>query len=202
MSIFDPLKCLTKTTPLNKTELRIKYTQLREELTVENIDDYSLALTNKVLQLPIWQHCYYHLFLTISEKKEIDTSFLLSVLFGKDKDVIVSKTNFKEGTLTNYLLTENTPIKKNKWNIPEPIDGIEVPPSKIDVVFIPLLAFDKQGNRLGYGKGFYDKFLAECKPDVVKIGLSLFEAEDNKIDTLTTDIPLDFCVTPNSIYKF
>ena len=61
--------------------------------------------------------------------------------------------------MTHFLLTDNTKIKKNQYNIPEPINGLEVPTKKIDVVFVPLLAFDKKGNRVGYGKGFYDKFL-------------------------------------------
>jgi 5-formyltetrahydrofolate cyclo-ligase len=75
--------------------------------------------------------------------------------------------------MTHFLLTDNTKIKKNKHNIPEPVDGIEVPSHKIEVVFVPLLAFDKQGQRVGW-QGFYDKFLAECSPATVKIGLSFF----------------------------
>ena len=70
--------------------------------------------------------------------------------------------------MTHYLLTDNTKIKKNKYNIPEPIDGIEVPDNKIEVVFVPLLAFDKKGHRVGYGKGFYDHFLSGCQPNTIK----------------------------------
>ena len=104
--------------------------------------------------------------------------------------------------MVHFLLTENTKIKKNEFNIPEPLDGIEIPSNKIDVVFVPLLAFDKNGNRIGYGKGFYDSFLNECKTDVVKIGLSFFGAEERINEVFKTDIPLDFCVTPNEIYSF
>ena len=78
----------------------------------------------------------------------------------------------------------------------------EVPSSKIEVVFIPLLAFDKQGNRVGYGKGFYDKFLAECNPNTIKIGLSFFEPEELISDVNTKDIQLYYCVTPNRTIKF
>ena len=96
-----------------------------------------------------------------------DTEFILQILAGKDKEVVISKSDFETRKMTHFLLTDNTRIKKNKYNIPEPVDGIEVPTAKIDVVFVPLLAFDKQGHRVGYGKGFYDIFLSECKPDVV-----------------------------------
>ena len=104
--------------------------------------------------------------------------------------------------MAHFLLTDNTKIKKNEYNIPEPVNGLEVPSNKIDVVFVPLLAFDKTGNRVGYGKGFYDKFLSECKPDAIKIGLSFFEAEELISDIFEGDIKLDYCVTPNDVYSF
>ena len=79
---------------------------------------------------------------------------------------------------------------------------MEVPTSKIEVVFVPLLAFDTNGNRVGYGKGFYDKFLSECHPNTIKIGLSLFEAETAIEDVISNDIPLTHCVTPTKIMKW
>ena len=69
-------------------------------------------------------------------------------------------------------------------------------------MFIPLLAFDNKGNRVGYGKGYYDNFLSKCTPDVIKIGLSFFEASDEITDVFESDIALDYCVTPNTIYQF
>jgi len=72
----------------------------------------------------------------------------------------------------------------------------------MEVVFIPLLAYDKNGNRVGYGKGFYDKFLAECNPNTIKIGLSFFEPEELISDINTSDVQLNYCVTPNKTFKF
>jgi len=183
-----------------KSDLRLLYTKLRKDLSSKQITDYSLQLANSSLELPIWNFDYYHLFLPITDKKEIDTSFLLSILQGRDKHVLLPK--MKGDDLTHFLLTDSTTLKTNKWNVPEPVDGILVESSNIDVVFVPLLAFDKQGNRVGYGKGFYDRFLQQCKKDVVKIGLSLFDAEEEIEDVLENDIPLDYCITPNKIYEF
>ncbi|MEM6720758.1 MAG: 5-formyltetrahydrofolate cyclo-ligase [Bacteroidota bacterium] len=187
---------------MSKSALRKKYKAIRNELTVNQIDDFSLAIANNLLQLPIWEKRYYHLFLTIAEQKEVDTEFILNILAGKDKDIILSKSNFDAYSLTHFLLTDNTVIKKNAYNIPEPIDGIEVPSNKIDVVFVPLLAYNSKGYRVGYGKGFYDRFLAECKDDVVKIGLSFFPPETTDFKVDDTDIGLDFCVTPKQTYRF
>lgn len=185
-----------------KKDLRKKYKDLRVALSHETIEDQSLAIANRLVSLDIWDKTYFHLFLTIEEQKEIDTVFILQILAGKDKEIVVSKSDFSTLEMTHYLLTDNTKFKKNNYNIPEPIDGIEVPVSKIDVVFVPLLAFDLNGNRVGYGKGFYDNFLSNCKPETIKIGLSFFEAEDKIEDISQNDIQLDFCVTPKRIFTF
>lgn len=185
-----------------KKDLRKKYKELRQQISEEALEDKSLAIANRLLQLDIWDNTYFHLFLTIEEQKEIDTEFILQILAGKDKEIVVAKSNFETLEMTNYLLTDNTKFQKNEYNIYEPVDGIEVPTSKIDVVFVPLLAYDTKGNRVGYGKGFYDNFLSQCKDDVVKIGLSFFEPEDAIEDVSANDIRLDYCVTPTTLYSF
>lgn len=186
----------------HKNELRKKYKALREQLSLQDIDDLSLAIANQVINQPIWNKDYYHIFLPIASQKEINTEYILHILQGKDKNCIISKSNFKDFTMTNFLLQDNTKIKVNSYGIPEPVDGIEIPDSKIEVVFIPLLAFDKKGHRVGYGKGFYDRFLANCAPNCLKIGLSLFPAEELITDVLDSDIKLDYCVTPNMVFEF
>jgi 5-formyltetrahydrofolate cyclo-ligase len=187
---------------MDKSSLRKKYRLLRNDLTIETIERQSLAIANQLLLLDIWQKTYFHVFLTIEEKKEIDTLFILHILAGKDKEIVVSKSDFVTVTMTHFLVTDNTKFVKNSYNIPEPIDGLEVPVGKIEVVLVPLLAFDKLGNRVGYGKGFYDKFLSECKPETIKIGVSFFEAENLISDILLEDIKLDYCVTPERTYSF
>lgn len=187
---------------MNKKELRKKYKELRQQLSDDTRVDMSLAIANRMLQLEVWDKTYYHLFLTIEEQKEVDTEFILQLLAGKDKEIVVSKSDFDTFEMTHFLLTDNTKFRTNAYNIPEPVTGLEVPVSKIDVVFVPLLAFDVKGNRVGYGKGFYDKFLSKCAAEVIKIGLSFFEAEAEISDANESDIRLDFCVTPDRIYTF
>ena len=187
---------------MTKPELRKRYKALRKTLTDAQLDDYSVLIANQLLRLDIWNLSFYHLFLTIEEQHEVNTEFILNILSGKDKNSVVSKSDFNSGSMTHYLLTDNTTLKKNVYNIPEPVDGIPIAPNTIDVVFVPLLAFDKKGHRVGYGKGFYDRFLASCKPDVIKVGLSFFEAEIEFSDISENDIALDFCVTPKTIYQF
>ena len=185
-----------------KKEIRLKYKELRSSLSENQMEELSLAIANEVLLLPIWEKTYFHVFLLIQEQKEVNTEYILHLLSGKDKEICISKSDFETQKMTHYLLTDNTKIKKNNYNIPEPVDGIEVPSNKMEVVFIPLLAYDKNGNRVGYGKGFYDKFLAECGPNTIKIGLSFFEPEELILDVTTSDVQLNYCVTPNKTIKF
>jgi 5-formyltetrahydrofolate cyclo-ligase len=186
----------------SKIALRQKYKVKRQALTDDKIEEMSLAIANNVVHLAIWDKTYFHIFLPIEEQKEVNTEYILHLLQGKDKEIVVSKAHFDTREMTHFLLTDNTKIKKNEYNIPEPVDGIEVPNNKIDVVFVPLLAFDQKGQRIGYGKGFYDKFLASCKDNTIKIGLSFFEPEEEITDTFESDVPLNFCVTPTAVYTF
>ncbi|APY08659.1 5-formyltetrahydrofolate cyclo-ligase [Winogradskyella sp. J14-2] len=187
---------------MTKHEIRKKYKVLRKSLSFVQVEELSLAIANQLLQLDIWDSSFYHIFLSIEEQKEVNSEYILNILAGKDKNIVVSKSNFEDCSMAHFLLTDNTTIRKNDYNIPEPDDGIDIKSSQIDVVFVPLLAFDKTGNRIGYGKGFYDRFLSNCKPETIKIGLSFFEAERGDFTASKDDIKLDYCVTPQKIYQF
>jgi 5-formyltetrahydrofolate cyclo-ligase len=184
-----------------KKQLRSRYTEQRDSLSPETREQKSLQISNRCLKLPIWDFQFYHLFLSIPEKGEVDTSGLLTILQGKDKNIAVPKVT-GTGELTHYLLTDATLLRTSKWGIPEPVSGVQLPPEQLEVVFLPLLAFDLDGYRVGYGGGFYDRFLSRCQKDVLKIGLSFFEPVQEIDDRDSLDIPMDYCVTPNKTYSF
>ena len=150
--------------------------------------------------MPIWHLTYYHIFLSISKNNEVDTQPLITILQGKDKNVVIPKISNER--LVNYLLMDSTVITTNSWGLPEPQNGIVVPEDMLDVVFVPLLAMDRKGHRVGYGGGYYDRFLQRCRPNVIKIGLSFFDPIPKIDDVSPTDVALDFCVTPKEIYEF
>lgn len=185
----------------HKSELRNNYKQLREKVSEDSIEEMSLKIANQALKLPIWDKTYYHLFLSILTKKEVNTEYIMHILQGKDKSIVVSKANFSNNEMTHVLLQENTVLKVSDYGIPEPVSGLEISPKLIDVVFVPLLAYDVNGHRIGYGKGFYDRFLEKCGLDTVFVGLSFYEPEP-EIFFEVTDVPLDFCVTPTNILDF
>ena len=186
---------------MNKDQIRNKYKALRNDLKEDDIEVRSLELANRSLELSIWEADYYHLYLPITGKKEVNTEYLLHILQGKDKSVVISRSNFETLEMKHILLQENTKIKVSDFGIPEPENGVQIDPELLDVIFVPLLAFNHLGHRVGYGKGFYDRFLSRCRPESVKVGLSLFEAEENFIHE-NMDFPLDYCITPKKIYGF
>jgi 5-formyltetrahydrofolate cyclo-ligase len=105
-------------------------------------------------------------------------------------------------TMEAIEVNKETVFINNKYDIPEPTGPHCAEPQIIDAVFVPLIAFDTKGFRVGYGKGFYDRFLARCAQDVVKIGFSYFEAIDAIGDINEFDVPLNYCITPMRVYEF
>ncbi len=98
--------------PTTKKELRKHYKNLRKELTEELIEEKSLEISNQLISLPIWDKTYYHVFLPIEEQKEVNTEFILHLLSGKDKEIVISKSDFETRIMSHFLLTDNTKIQK------------------------------------------------------------------------------------------
>ncbi len=145
-----------------------------------------------------------HVFLPILKHCEINTWLIIHKLWADFPEVriVVPVTNFQTEELEHYLLTSQTEIKESNWGIPEPVDRVPVPEPEIDMVLMPLIAFDLKGNRVGYGKGYYDRFLQQCRPEVLKVGLSLLDPVDLITDVHEADVPLDHCLTPDKRYQF
>jgi len=111
-------------------------------------------------------------------------------------------TNLVDYSMQAILTDEDSVFKTNQWGITEPIGTVEIPVQKIDLIFIPLLAFDENGFRVGFGKGYYDRFLEKSSPETVKMGFSYFEPVPQISDTNQFDVPLNYCITPQHIYEF
>jgi 5-formyltetrahydrofolate cyclo-ligase len=135
---------------------------------------------------------------------EIPTQQILGYLKFRNPGLLISipKINNETKQIEHFIYREEMAMVINKFGVKEPSDGDRIEATDVDVVLTPLLAFDKSGNRVGFGMGFYDKFFSQCRPDAIKIGLSFFEAEEIIEDTNGHDIPLNYCVTPQTLYKF
>ncbi len=145
-----------------------------------------------------------HTFLPIPNKKEPDTWLIIDRIRREFPHIRISipKINPLSSAFDSIYFEGLHQLETNAWGIQEPKQGVPTEPEKIDMVLVPLLVFDQQGQRVGFGKGFYDRFLVTCKPSCKKIGLSLFEEVDLIEDTDGYDVPLDQCVTPSGVINF
>jgi 5-formyltetrahydrofolate cyclo-ligase len=190
---------------MQKQDLRKEYLKKRKALTEAEVEGFSRKIHDWFFRsIPVHAYATIHTFLPIKRNNEIDTWLIINTL-QKDfaTDIVIPKSH-EDGTMSHYLLTKDTVFEENQWEIPEPspVGSLQSPVFNIDLVLIPLLCFDKKGYRVGYGKGYYDRFLAECRPDVMKIGLSIFEPVDEISDVNEFDVKMDYCIMPNRIWDF
>ncbi len=145
----------------------------------------------------------FHIFLSIEIKNEPDTWSLLDRIRREFPHVrlVVPKIN-ANNNLEHIYFEGLHQLEVNSWGIAEPKQGVPAEENKIDAVLVPLLVCDKQGNRVGYGKGFYDQFLARCRTDCQKIGYSFFDPIDSLDDVDRWDVRLDGCITPSTLHRF
>ena len=145
---------------------------------------------------------YLHTFLSIAAKKEVLTAPIIELAKSQNPQikVLITKT-LPESQLAHFLLEHNTIIETNKWGIPEPVNATPFSHEKVDLILIPLISFDRSGHRIGYGKGYYDRFLKSV-PNAKKIGLSLGPPLDLIPFSDEMDVKLDACFTPFATYSF
>ncbi|ARS42084.1 5-formyltetrahydrofolate cyclo-ligase [Sphingobacteriaceae bacterium GW460-11-11-14-LB5] len=184
-----------------KAEIRKQALKDRLLLSDAEYENLNEALLNEFKTLDFSQIKTLHIFLPIIEKKEPNTFLLIEWLNKNHPEIkiIVPKADFETALMTNHEYLGVNDLKKNLYNILEPQKG-NLHEGEVDLVVVPLLAFDRQGYRVGYGKGFYDRFLQHINAQ--KIGLSLYPAIEKIDDVNEHDIRLDFCITPTEIINF
>jgi len=145
-----------------------------------------------------------HIFLSVDEQNEIDTSFFINELWGNYINIktVVPRVNIERDELEHLEFSSESTLHVSSWGIPEPTGNELIGERKIDMVLVPMLCFDERGFRVGHGKGYYDKFLSLCREDCVKIGLSMFEPVEEIEDIQAHDVMLDYCVTPRKVWNF
>lgn len=187
-----------------KKELRDKYKKARIALSKrDRVINADLILINfQKLELP-FTNCVLT-YLAAELLGEIDTSLILRYLEFKNPSLRIAapRIDVKSEIFNAVEIKSNDVMHKNHFGVSEPASGKIIHPQEIDLAIVPLLAFDTKGFRVGFGKGYFDKFLSLCKPEAIKIGLSNYEAEEEIDDINTFDIPLNFCITPQNIYSF
>ena len=187
---------------MTKKELREIFKEKRKGLSPGELYSRSGDIVELALSTFQMEQKMVSLFLPIERQKEINTYSLWEKITGFGSQVTVPVMNAQKGDLKHILFVNQNQLVVNDFGVPEPESGKVIAAHKIDVVFVPLLSFDINGHRVGYGGGYYDRFLKKCNPQCKFIGLSLFPPVEKIDDILPTDIKLHACVTPEKVYRF
>ena len=190
---------------MNKSILRKIYLEKRKNLSRREAAEKSMMIAARFFQyFDLSGVRFLHCFVPIEKLGEIDTYPIFDRLRREFPRVapLAPRVDFASGAMESIRFASASELVRSRYGIDEPAGGAKIAAGKIDIVLTPLLCFDLRGHRVGYGKGFYDRFLRECRADCLKIGLSLFEPLEKIIDARDFDVKLDACVTPKNVYRF
>lgn len=187
-----------------KKELRKIYLGKRKAMPPAQLEEDSGRMLRHFTQLSLPATDFILSYAPLAGHCEFDVAACETVLLARNGSATITWPRLRgEGALMDAI-----PVDKrgeslpNRYNIPEPVGGVAISPLLIDLVLVPLLAFDSKGYRVGYGKGYYDRYLSLCRPDVIKIGFSFFESVGGIEDIDEFDVPLSYCITPMRVYEF
>jgi 5-formyltetrahydrofolate cyclo-ligase len=197
-------KLLSYLAHMTKQELRKLYKEKRKCLSAKErmkLDDLLLIQFQKIDVGFAQTLLTYHAMETHAEPNtDLFTHFLEFRIPGLQ--IAYPVTDVDKFQLHPKLVNDQTEFTTTAFGIEEPMNGKDIDAAAIDIVFVPMLIYDVQGYRVGFGKGFYDRFLPNCREDVLKVGFSYFEPVDKIDDANEFDIPLSLCITPEKIYEF
>jgi len=187
-----------------KRIIRNDYLQKRIQLSEEDVQSKTSKIVRQFSRFAVPPCNYLLSYYPLTERNEFNVELCVEVMRTKYPRLKVAWPRIETETLSMeaYVIDNNGLFAKNKYNILEPISGEWISPELIEIIFVPLVVFDKRGYRVGYGKGYYDRYLTRCRADVVKIGFSYFEAVEAIKDITEFDVPLNFCITPSRVYEF
>ncbi|CAN5577451.1 5-formyltetrahydrofolate cyclo-ligase [soil metagenome] len=190
---------------MTKSELREIYLVRQKSLSTLDRKQKSEQITEQfVVKFDVRKIHFLHCFLPIERFNEIDTKLIFEKIWRDFPHIetLAPRVDFQTHEIENLKFTPDTNLIQNAWQIHEPVHNELIETEKIDAVLIPLLCFDERGFRIGYGKGFYDRFLKNCRVDCLKIGLSYFAPVKKIEDAQDFDVKLDFCIAPEKVWRF
>ena len=162
---------------MNKESLRDSFLSDRNSLTTSQIQSRNLLIAQRLIDYVPWEKLkVVHLYMPIIQNNEVDTFPLIKHLRKTKSAIRIVIPKVEPGSqLAHYFLSNSTKLVPNVWGIPEPVDAVTADINEINLVIVPMVIFDKKGHRIGYGKGYYDRFLAQCNAATKKVGLCYFD---------------------------
>jgi 5-formyltetrahydrofolate cyclo-ligase len=189
---------------MTKGELRKFYLDKRTKLNPAECAQFNLLLYNLFFSsVDLSFIKVLHTYLPIHRNNEPDTWPIIERIRREFPNVRISIPRVGAGGVLENLFFEGLhQLQTTSWSIQEPKQGVPTPAENIDLVIVPLVVCDTLGHRVGYGKGYYDRFLRTCRTDCKKVGLSFFPEVNSISDAGDHDVQLDICITPERVVNF
>ncbi len=139
----------------------------------------------------------------VSVRTEVPTNFINREIMKEGKTLCLPMTRLEEGVMEAGVARDLDGLRESKFGTlePDPKDAEVLEPGKIDLVLVPGLAFDEKGHRLGYGSGYYDRYLKWVRTDCIKVGLAYEEQMLKQIVPEGHDVPVEFVVTQKRVLE-
>lgn len=190
---------------MKKEQLRAKYLCRRQGMHTSIYHQQSQQVHACFFrQFNMAHYTYLHTYLSCPVRQEVDTWSLVHTILGKHPEVMLASPKLldRAGYMESYAIDQETTFQQHPWGIQEPKNGTKMPAAAFVLVVLPVIAFDVRGYRVGYGQGYYDRFLKQCRPNVVKVGLCFENPVTVIEDHNTYDVPMDYCITPNQVFRW
>lgn len=184
---------------MRKADLRKKYLERRLQLTPAQVQGFSEAVTAQFFSaFKPRKSQIIHIFLPMNKFNELNTRLIIDECWSKGMCIFVPRINGNQ--LESVEFCRDSEIVQHPWGLSEPTglsSGVQ-----FDFVLVPMLYCDPKGQRIGYGKGFYDRFFSSLNYKVPKIGLNMFSPDEIIDDAVATDVAMDYLVTPYEVLSF
>ncbi len=189
---------------MTKEELRKLYSAERKQLSASERASFNLKLAHHFFSsIDLSQIKVIHTYLPILKNNEPDTWTIIERIQREFPQIRISVPRIvNDQIFENFYFEGPHQLQTSAWGIQEPKQGIKTPAAEIDMVLVPLLVIDRRGHRVGYGKGYYDRFLKTCNKDCKTIGLSFFKPVELIADTIDSDVTLNSCIEPSGMHYF
>lgn len=187
----------------DKRSVREIALSLRAKIKQEDHDFKSRKILSLIRQLTEFQETKTIMsFLNFSD--EVNTTLLAGEILAYNKNLVLPRCASKGQLIAAKIHDLSADIEPGKWGIREPkIEGlIPIDPKEIDLIFIPGAAFDLKGNRVGYGGGYYDRFLPQLRAGVPKIALAFSCQVLSEVPTESFDQKVDALITEEGVFWF
>lgn len=183
---------------LSKEELRKAFLKMRVNFDSKKIEEYSDIVSKSILSHYLYNEMK-NIMVYISFKNEVNLKYLIEQSWMNGKNIFIPKTNIVAHTMQPYQINSWDDTIKGNYNLIEPKNNLTpFPIDEIELVLVPGIVFDRKGNRLGYGGGYYDRFFSQFIVHPFRIGVCYeFQLIDN-LPSEQHDLPMNEIVTEES----